>query len=224
MVLSHGQMQLRQGRAPMRRAWGLLALVGLVVVGCGQEDVAPAPDIEGRVQARVAASLRTASPIPTPAVPTPDLKATAAARIAATAVAVPTPSRTFTPTPTATRTLTPTPSPTPTPTATLSPTPTPSPTPTLTPTSFTPTPTPTPTLTPTPTAEETAASHLSRIISWFRSPPDASHAKAADAITGIWLRNADLGDLVATMRWVADGTDWTEGEVLRLLYSMAAAT
>ena len=104
----------------MRRAWGLLALVGLVVVGCGQEDVAPAPDIEGRVQARVAASLRTASPIPTPAVPTPDLKATAAARIAATAVAVPTPSRTFTPTPTATRTLTPTPSPTPTPTATLS--------------------------------------------------------------------------------------------------------
>ena len=25
------------------------------------------------------------------------------------------------------------------------------------------------------------------------------------------------------MRWVADGTDWTEGEVLRLLYSMAAA-
>ena len=57
----------------MRRVWGSLALIGLAVVGCGQGEVVPTPGVEAPVEARVADSVLTATPTPTPAIPTPDL-------------------------------------------------------------------------------------------------------------------------------------------------------
>ena len=126
----------------------------------------------------------------------------------------PSPSPTYTPTAilTATPTRTPTPTNTPTqvpiatPTPTLSPTPTPLPTatPTHTP-SPTPTNTPTPSPTPTPTAEERAVAHLSGIIPWFRNPPGDSSLEAAQIIKDIWLRDAELGDMIARLQWVGKG-------------------
>ena len=167
----------------MGRVWGLLALIGLAVVGCGEEDVAPMSNIEATVQARVAVPLLTATPTPTPAIPTPDLEATVEARIAATAAAVPTPTRTFTPTPTATRTPTPTPTPTQAPTATPTRTATPTPTRTATPTpTRTATPTPTHTATPTPTQTATpTATHTATLTPTPTVTPTPTHTATPTA-------------------------------------------
>ena len=109
-----------------------------------------------------------------------------------------------TPTPAATSIHTPVPTatqvPTSTPTPELIPTKTPVPTATLTPI-----PTFTPTPTSTPTAKEVAASHLSGVIPWFASPPDATHVKAVDVITRIWLHDTETGDATAQLTWVVDG-------------------
>ena len=85
-----------------------------------------------------------------------------------------------------------------------------------------PTATPTPAPTATPTAGEVAHARLSEIVPWFRIPPDADHAKAGRALRGIWLRDADLGSVVAEAAWVVDGVDYTEAEALRLLNGIAA--
>ena len=58
---------------------------------------------------------------------------------------------------------------------------------------------------PTPTAEEVAASRLSRIIPWFQNPPDSIHSQAAETITSIWLRDANLGLDVASLSSITDG-------------------
>ena len=153
----------------MRRVWGLLALIGLAVVGCGQEDVAPMSNIEATVQARVAVPLLTATPTPTltptptaTRTPTPTPSPTQTPTATPYPTATPTPTRTATPTPTHTATPMPTPTVTLTPTPTVTPTPThtatPTATPTVTPTptrTATPTPTHTATLTPTPTVTPT---------------------------------------------------------------------
>ena len=105
---------------------------------------------------------------------------------------------------------TPLPTSTPLPTPTSAPFPMQSPSPTLTSTL-------TPTPQPTQTDEQVAAEHLSRSISWFSSPPDTVHADAAELITTIWLHDADLGDAVAQIPWVADGVRSDELEVVDVL-------
>ena len=129
----------------------------------------------------------------------------------------PTPTQGLTATPTLEPTATPTPEPTetPTPEPTETPTPEPTETPTLTPTleptaTPTPRPTPTPTATPTPTPEEAAAAHLSTIIPWFDSPPDSAHSNARESLVSLWLRDANLGDAVGRMPWIADGVTRVE--------------
>ena len=82
-------------------------------------------------------------------------------------------------------------------------------------------PTATPMPTATATAEEVAATRLSEILPWFESPPDAEHARAAEAIIGIWLEDTDLGDLIAKMPWVADGIVGLESSSLDSLGNIA---
>ena len=81
---------------------------------------------------------------------------------------------------------------------------------------------PTPSPTPTPTAEERAAAHLSEIIPWFTNPTDDYSSEAAERITDIWLRDADLGDAIARFPWLTDGVDYTEAFVPRFLQELAA--
>ena len=98
------------------------------------------------------------------------------------------------------------------------PTPTPAPTAVPTPTS-----TPTPMPTPTQTPAEAADAELSRIIPWFASSHDASHAGVAEVLTDIWVRNAYLGLTIGSMPWVGDGISGHEARALTLLSDIASA-
>ena len=101
-------------------------------------------------------------------------------------------------------------------TATPTPEPTPAPVPTMAPTAES-----SPTRTPEPRSGA-AAAHISQYIPWFHSPPDAEHSKAKEAIIDIWLKDSDLGDLIAKMQWVSDGIDgWVEGKAIRDLADLA---
>ena len=169
----------------------------------------------------------TPTPSPTPTLtPTP----TNTSPPSPTPTLTPTPTNTSTPSPTPTLTPTPTNTSTPSPTPTLTPTPTntstPSPTPTLTPTPTntptpSPTPTPTPTPTNTPTPEETAATQLSEIIPWFRSPPDDQHREVAEIVVEIWLLDIELGHTVAMLPWVREGATGSQQDPLRALSRIA---
>ena len=68
-----------------------------------------------------------------------------------------------------------------------------------------------------PTPEEMASARLSEIIPWFGNPPDSDHVEAVAALTYIWLRDADLGDTVARLLWLADSVDATELLITRSL-------
>ena len=108
----------------------------------------------------------------------------------------------------------------PAPTPEPSPTPTPEPTPTQT-SEPSPSTTTAPARTPDPRSGA-AAAHISQYIPWFHSPPDAEHSKAKEAIIDIWLKDSDLGDLIAKMQWVSDGIDgWVEGKAIRDLADLA---
>ena len=192
---------------PLRFSYLPAAVVAVLLTSCGEPEDRPTPTERPRLAA--------VQPSPSP---TPPPTATPSPAPTATPTPVP-PTATATHTPTAVPTATPTPTATPSPTATPTPVPTatPSPTPTTVPTA-----TPTATATPTPTAEEVAAAHLAKIIPWFGRPPDADHVDAAAEIVGIRVLDADLGGLVAKRPWVADGLDYTEREVVRLLHVIAA--
>ena len=110
---------------------------------------------------------------------------------------------------------TPNPTPQPTPTFALSPTPVPTPIPT-------PTLTPLPTPTPTPTAEEAAIAQISPLLQWIDAPPDSIHMEAKEKITGIWLRDASIGEHIAQAPWVADGITDMELEALAALKILLA--
>ena len=178
-----------------------------------------------------------ATPTPTPSLapapkptatspPTPTLGPTPTATTAPTPTLVPTPTATPSPTPTSvpkpTATPPPTPTSVPTPTATPAPTPTSVPTPTATPSpTRTYVPPPTPTATPSPTPGEVAAAHLSKIISWFKNPPDYSRVNAKAIITRMWLQDSDLGDAVARLPWISDGLSGSEFQSLHDLARLA---
>ena len=100
--------------------------------------------------------------------------------------------------------------------STLEPTATPTTASTLEPTTTT-----TPTATPTPTPEEAAAARLSTIIPWFDSPPDSAHSSARETLVSLWLRDANLGDAVARMPWIADGATPVESFVLGTIDGIA---
>ena len=123
------------------------------------------------------------------------------------------PTATPTPTPIPTSTSTATPSPTPfalaipaptTPFALAIPAPTSTPfaSPTPAPTS---TPTAEPKATPTPTAEDAARASLAIVLPWVEDPPDETHAKGAELLTGAWLKDESLTSAVAELPWLADG-------------------
>ena len=67
------------------------------------------------------------------------------------------------------------------------------------------TPLPTPTATATPVSMAVATAHLSEIIPWFSNPPDYIHSRAAETITGVWLRDPEIGSKLARLPWVTDG-------------------
>ena len=100
--------------------------------------------------------------------------------------------------------------------STLEPTATPTTASTLEPTTTT-----TPTATPTPTPEEAAAARLSTIIPWFDSPPDSAHSSARESLVSLWLRDANLGDAVGRMPWIADGVTRVESFVLGTIDGIA---
>ena len=221
-------------------------VVGALLISCGDETppstATPVP-VSRALDTPTAIPPDTATPTPThTAMPESALTATSTHTPVPTATPSATPTRTPTLIPIATPTSTPAPTntstplpsptytatPTYTPTATATPTPTdtPTPLPTHTPTAMptvTPIPSPTPTNTPpppptpTPTAEERAAAHLSEIIPWFRDPPDDDHSKAAEVLTAIWIRDAELGTTVAKLPWFVNGVDSTDLQISRSL-------
>ena len=164
----------------------------------------------------------TPTPLSTPT-PLTTSEPTPTTALTPTPVSTPTP---LTPEPTPTTALTPTPAstptpltPEPTPTPVSTPTPltaTPEPTPTPTPVS-TPTPLPTSTREPTPTARESAVAYFAGSIPWFGSPPFYSRTPAANLLIQLWLRDADLGKLVAEIPWLKDGITRDEYTALLML-------
>ena len=85
------------------------------------------------------------------------------------------------------------------------------------------TPTPEPTATPTLTAEELIATeHLSKIIPWFRNPPNDFYSDAAQIITDIWIRDSELGDTIASLDWVGNGVTSSQIDSLVALRSIAS--
>ena len=61
------------------------------------------------------------------------------------------------------------------------------------------------------------------MIPWFGSPPDGRSFEAATIITTLWLRDAELGDTVAGLPWLADGVVRGESAIPRFLQEMADA-
>ena len=85
------------------------------------------------------------------------------------------------------------------------------------------TPSPSQDATPTATCREAAAAHLAEIVPWFENPPSAAYADVPDVLIDLWLRDAELGDAVAVLPWVADRVGRMEKEagVLRRLRNIA---
>ena len=190
-------MRQRTGATILGIIGGLLVLLMVAAVACDN----PEPETTGD-----------------PTVPSP--------RPTTTATQVPsTPTLTPTNTPAVTPPHTPTSEPTPSPVATQTSVPTATHLPTVRPThtvTATPSPTsipsPSPTATPTPTAQEVAAAHLAKIISWFENPPRAAYF---EVLIDLWLRDTDLGNAVAGIPWVADRVGREEAWVLHNLRNIA---
>ena len=112
---------------------------------------------------------------------------------------------------------TPTPRASPTTTATASPTPTTPAVATATAAPATQTAarsTPEPTPTPPPTAEDRAIESLSQILPWYGQREGSVGNAAFSILVFVWLRDAELGQLLAGLPWVKDGI--TQKEVVTL--------
>ena len=76
---------------------------------------------------------------------------------------------------------------------------------------------------PTPASqEEIAAASLSQALPWIDNPQNIHQADATETLIGIWLRDAELGNAIARLSWVAKGTPGDSSYFLRKLDNTAS--
>ena len=67
-----------------------------------------------------------------------------------------------------------------------------------------------------------AAASLSQALPWIDNPQNIHQADATETLIGIWLRDAELGNAIARLSWVAKGTPGDSSYFLRKLDNTAS--